>query len=258
MGGGLGIASACDYRVGTEKTRIAMPEITIGLIPDAGATYSFMQMPTNTAHFLALTGAQINGQDAHEVGFVNYLTPSTNKDEMLARLKLEVDPAAADANIKSVLAAMNGCEDFPPSALKQHANVIDQVMTRALDSDNPVATLLGSQAEFDGDPWLEKAIGTLVSGAPTTAQIILEQFARARSMNLKQMLMQELTLASQCSRHPDFAEGVRALLIDKDAQPRWHHASMGGVPADWITAHFTAPWAEHPLEDLDESRMVTA
>lgn len=256
MGGGLGIASACDFRIGTEKTRIAMPEITIGLIPDAGATWSFMQMPKTLAHFLALTGAQINGLDAKHVGLVNHLLPSAGKDALFAALKAEVISKTAQAGIQSVVSRFENADEFPASQIVAHEDLIDQVMGNALSDENPVAKLTTLVSEFEADDWLKKAAGTFMAGAPATAQIIVEQFARAISMNLKQMLEQEMVLASQCSRHPDFAVGVRALLIDKDADPKWRQGPLGSVPSDWIEEHFVEPWDQNPLADLDETRLT--
>ena len=255
MGGGLGIASACDFRIGTEKTRIAMPEITIGLIPDAGATFSFMRMPTELAHFLALTGTQINGQDAKHVNLVNYLIPSEAKQSLFDLLVAEVSSVNAQETIQGVIEARESIEGFPPSSLPAHDPVINEVMGRVLDSSEPVLEFAGLLDQFAVDLWLQKAGETFARGAPATAQIIVEQFARAKSMTLKEMLQQELTLASQCSRHPDFAEGVRALLIDKDASPKWEQAELGRVPTSWIDEHFEDPWPVHPLADLDEFRM---
>lgn len=255
MGGGLGIASACQHRIGTEKTRIAMPEITIGLIPDAGATWSFMQMPKHFAYFLALTGAQINAQDAKTVGLVNRLIGHEHRQTVLQTLLSDVTSVDTSAKITTVLERFDGKGEFPDSQLLAQEAVIQKAMTEVLATENPVASLVSSLDQFSGDPWLEKAASTFKNGAPATAQLIVGQFSKAATMNLKEMLMQELTLASQCSRHPDFAEGVRALLIDKDGQPDWQQAVMGDVPADWIEAHFQSPWESHPLADLDETRM---
>ncbi len=256
MGGGLGIASACSHRIGTEKTRIAMPEITIGLIPDAGATASFSAMPAHFAYFLAWTGANINGKDAHLVGLVDYLIPSDTKSTLLAALQ-DVDWSDQPGkDLDKYLSSRatdtltnKGEEVF--SQLEKHEELIRRVLEQCLKSDEPVATFVSHLPEFSVDPWLEKAAATFAAGSPTTAQIIAEQFARARQMNVKEMFMQELTLAVQCSRHPDFVEGVRALLIDKDNQPNWHYAVMGQVPADWIEAHFELPWDEHPMADMN-------
>lgn len=250
MGGGLGIASACQYRVGTEKTRIAMPEITIGLIPDAGATWSFVQMPEHFANFLALTGAQINGADALKVGLVNHLIRHEHRSTILDTLLQQVDAADAAAGIATVLKAYKGQGEFSASQLETHETLIKEVMTQCLATDNPVESFVHELTKFEDDPWLAKAAKTFLSGAPTTAQIIVEQFRRAKTMTLKEMLIQELTLATQCSRHPDFAEGVRALLIDKDGKPKWRHSVMGGVPEEWLDAHFVSPWDEHPLGNL--------
>lgn len=251
MGGGLGIASACDFRIGTEKTRIAMPEITIGLIPDAGATWSFSQMDEHWAYFLAWTGVNINGADAHRVKLVNALVNHQYRQEFIVSLS-EANWGEPASNVIGELIEQfeNKSQDFPDSQLAVHEKIVKEVMADCLSSDNPVATLVGNMSQFSGDSWLEKAAATFSHGAPTTAHIIHQQFQRAKNMNQKEMFQMELTLAVQCSRHPDFAEGVRALLIDKDNQPSWEYAVMGEVPSSWIDEHFTTPWEIHPMADI--------
>ena len=253
MGGGLGVASACDFRIGTERTRIAMPEITIGLIPDAGATWSFSKMEPHLAYFLAWTAANINGKDALEVGLVDYLINFELKQEFMDQLQQQDWSNDVTAILTDLIRDFEAkSTGFPDGNLQAHDALIRNVVGTSLAGEDPVAEFAASLSLFRGDAWIEKAAESFSQGSPTSAHIIYEQFRRAKSMTLKQTFQLELTLAVQCSRHPDFAEGVRALLIDKDNQPSWFHPMMGKVPQDWIEEHFSEPWDQHPMMDLPE------
>ena len=103
------------------------------------------------------------------------------------------------------------------------------------------------------DAWLAESAANLDRGCPVSAHLIYRQLGNGRYLSLKQAMMRELKMAVQCCRHPDFAEGVRALLVDKDREPHWHFESVSEVPADYIDAHFRAPWdGDHPLKDLPD------
>ncbi len=253
MGGGLGVVSACSHRIGTEKTRIAMPEITIGLIPDAGATWSFSRMEEHWAYFLAWTGANINGQDAKRIKLIDYLINfemKTDFVDQLCQTKWSDDVGATLENVIEEFEKRSS--GFPQCQLEIHDDRIREMMSKVLANANPVATFHEACTRLEGDPWLEKAAATFTKGSPVIAQIVYEQFHRAKSMTKKEMFQMELTLAVQCSRHPDFAEGVRALLIEKDNNPAWHQSVMGEVPEAWIEEHFKEPWDSHPMADLVE------
>ncbi|MBV1877275.1 MAG: enoyl-CoA hydratase/isomerase family protein [Pseudomonadales bacterium] len=251
MGGGLGILSACKYRIGTEKTRIAMPEITIGLFPDAGATWSFSRMVEHWAYFIAWTGCSINGVDARQVGLIDYLLKAEQKQEFITALQALDGAALLADDLAQLIAQYDGeDEDFPAGQVQPNDPLVKDLIGQCLSQSNPVEAFLSATAKLSASPWLEKAAKAFANGTPTTAYIIHEQFQRAKSMTLEEMFQMELTIAVQCSRHPDFAEGVRALLIDKDNTPVWHQQDMCAVPADWVEAHFNSPWDVHPLADL--------
>jgi hypothetical protein len=88
------------------------------------------------------------------------------------------------------------------------------------------------------------------TGCPTSQAIVLEQLRRAQSMTLAETFQMEMVLASHCAANADFAEGVRALIIDKDNAPQWRYATPAELPAGYVESHFEAPWAAHPLRDL--------
>ena len=106
--------------------------------------------------------------------------------------------------------------------------------------------------DFADDKFLARAANGIKRGSPTTAHIIHEQLKRADGMSLQQTFELELVIAVQCSRHPDFTEGVRALLIDKDNQPQWRFGSVDAVPSEWLQEHFTPPWDVNPLADMSD------
>ncbi|MBT3425536.1 MAG: enoyl-CoA hydratase/isomerase family protein [Gammaproteobacteria bacterium] len=250
MGGGLGILSACQFRIGTETTRIAMPEITIGLFPDAGATCTFSRMPSIWSHFIALTGANLNSKDGLMVGMISHLVTDKLKTRFvqeLTQINCRTDLAP---QITAILEDLSGhSEPFPDSLLEKHRELITDGMETALSAEDPNLELLQSMASWPEDKWLNRAKTSLQSGSPTTAAIIIEQFRRAKSMTMKEMFKMELTIAVNCSRHQDFQEGVRALLIEKDLKPDWTYA-YGEVPEAHIQAHFKSPWISHPLDNL--------
>lgn len=259
MGGGLGVMAGCSHRLGTETSRIAMPEITIGLFPDAGATWFLARMPIHLAHFLALTGSHLNAVDARKVGFVDRLVEFTRKDEVIEALtesEWRDDPEENTSILDDVLDQFESAPgDFPESQLDRHEQTIRAVVSDALDSAAPLEVFAEKLGNLDvaEDKWMQRAVATFHSGSPTTAHLILEQIRRAKDLSLEETLMLELVMAIQCSRHHDFAEGVRALLIDKDNKPEWKYPGVADVPRDWIEEHFLPPWeGENPLSDLRE------
>ena len=80
----------------------------------------------------------------------------------------------------------------------------------------------------------------------------MQQLQFGRKMTLKEVAMWELTIAMQSVRHPDFAEGVRAMVVDKDFTPKWQHETVADVTEEWIKGFFEPLWnrGEHPFSDL--------
>lgn len=254
MGGGLGVMAGCSHRLGTEQSRIAMPEITIGLFPDAGATWFLARMPTHLAHFLAWTGCQLHAVDAKQVGLIDHLVSITDKDNLVAALSAAdwtTDPAANRLALDAVIGSFEAnVLTFPESVLALHEDLIKRMVNTSLEDACPPAMFARQLAGIDvSDNWLAKAAATFTAGCPTTAHIVVRQIKAARGLTLEQTFMLELVIAIQCSRHPDFAEGIRALLIDRDNKPGWRYPRLEDVPSHWIDAHFQLPGV-HPLSDL--------
>lgn len=251
MGGGIGLMSGASHRVVTEKSRLAMPEINIGLYPDVGSTWFLNHTPGRTGLFLGLTGANINAADALFVGLADRFVSQENKGAVVEALQ---SAAWGDQDVEnhsvvsSVLRSFEDLSTLPDSSVRKHYDVINQLM----DGDS-LSAIAGHLAVYEtDDKWLQRAASGLIKGCPTTAYIVYEQLRRGKKLSLEAVFQMELIVSLQCSKHPDFPEGVRALLVDKDGAPQWQHGSIDEVPADWVEAHFTAPWgdAENPLSDL--------
>ena len=253
MGGGLGIFSACQFRIATEKTRMAMPEITIGLFPDAGATYTFSRMDPAWAYFLALTGAQISGADAQHIGMADTLIQHELKEDCLNALAALDTSQPLSPQISEILTRLQAdSADLPEPQLPDYEAIIRPSIEACLSSDNPIKTLVASVHNWPDGPFLDRAKSGFLKGSAITAAIIIEQFKRAQSQDLLAMFQMELTIAVACSRQGEFTEGVRALLIEKDGQPQWRF-KLGEVPMAVVASHFEDHWPIHPMMDLSVS-----
>ena len=254
MGGGLGVMAACSHRIGTETSRIAMPEISIGLFPDAGATWFLAQMPVHLAHFIAWTGCQLGATDAQKVGLIDRVVRSADKDKVMKALRThhwdvrDNNHAKLDQLLPKLTAR---AARLPDSEIDRVEIDIASVVGSCVSAPRPAlafAELLGS-LDLD-DKWLGRAAETFRAGSTTTAHLIPEQIRRARGLDLKQTFMLELNIALQCASRPEFVEGIRARLIDRDNNPKWCYETLDAVPEDWVMSHFDPPPGGHPLSNL--------
>jgi len=255
MGGGLGLLAGASHRVVTETSRIAMPEITIGLFPDVGGSWFLRRMPGKMGLFVALTGVSLNASDAKTARLADHFLLCSQFQTMCDRLREASWQSSATHNratVSQILTtlAIACVASMPESNLQRHATLIDS-MCGGSDLGQIVARIAG----YDGtDQWLQRAAKTLAGGSPTTMALIWALRNRAESLSLADVFRLELTVAMQCCAHPDFAEGVRALLIDKDGRPSWTPQRLDEVSSAWLAEHFREPqWphAHHPLHDLN-------
>ena len=249
MGGGIGLMCGASHRVVTETSRLAMPEITIGLYPDVGGSHFLSRLPGRLGLFLGMTGVSLNAGDALFAGFADYAVASDRRQAVLASLtslEWSADTMEHKNQVSMVLQAEQ-CPDLPVSELQPR---IAQINERAAADDLPTLHAVLTAPAAD-DVWMDRTARTLAKGSPTSAALILRQWQRGREMSLVDVFREELTLSTQCARHPDFIEGVRALLVDKDNAPAWQPATVAEVTEDWIAGHYVEPWqGEHPLSNL--------
>ncbi len=251
MGGGLGIMAGCSHRVVTEATRIAMPEVTIALFPDVGGSWFLNHMPGASGRFLALTAASVNGADALFCGLGDRFIGAARKAMVLEAVAAEhwgSAPADNDARLHHLLRGFSEAPgaELPAAQVQPHLPRINELCDGD-DIHDVIDRIVALQTE---DKWLARARDGLAHGSKLAALWIDRQLWETRHASLREVFQSELQLGTNIVRHPEFAEGVRALLIDKDRNPAWSYDSSRSVPAEVVQGFFTAPWAENPLADL--------
>lgn len=254
MGGGLGLMAGVSHRIATETTRIAMPEITIGLFPDVGATYFLNRMPYNLGVFFALTGAPINARDALYTRLADYVLLWSEHNTLISNLqKVEwrADSIENHALVDEQITALS-LDTKALEQLMQSEIYINLTHLESICLHNSLAQTIDEISEVDSDNhWLSKAKASLEHGSPLSSLLIYEQLRRNRFASLEEVFLSEYQLATNIIRYPEFAEGVRALLIDKDKSPKWQFKHFSDVPCSLMEQFFTAPWPENPLS-LDQ------
>ncbi len=248
MGGGLGVFSGARYRLVTEKSRIAMPEVTIGLFPDAGATCLLKNMPRHLAVFLGCTGAQMNGADALAIGVATHAVAAAHRGAVLDAL-IDLPWKGEPEGDHRRLGACLGELPVGEMPATQVGDVPEHLSPDGalLDVVQRIRDLAGRSA------WIDAGIAAMNRGCPTSVGIVVEQLQRAPALDLADCFRLEMVIATHCAHHPDFAEGVRALIIDKDNQPRWQHGRLEDLPQAYVAEHFQPPWPVNPLHDLEET-----
>ncbi|WP_110689748.1 enoyl-CoA hydratase/isomerase family protein [Salinicola endophyticus] len=251
MGGGMGLLAGASHRVVTPRSMLAMPEITIGLYPDVGASWFLNRMPGASGTFLGLTGARLNASDALFVGLADRLIAAERRDAVIDDL-LNADWSQPRSALERVLRthAEASRELAPPAEVAPRQQAI-AALTDA-DSDDALIAAIIAASDSD-DAWIARAARSLAAGSPLSARLILRQLARCRRVSLAEALRSELDLSLACATHGDIAEGVRALLIDKDHAPAWRH-THGAVSAADLEACLAPAWPRqsHPLRELHD------
>ena len=261
MGGGLGLMAGASHRVVTASSRIAMPEMAIGLYPDVGGSWFLNRMPAGCGLFLGLTGASINAADAKLIDLADYFLPHDKKAALLASL-CEVrwgnTLALNHQKLSDLLMALETqtLNQQPASQIRLHQSGI-AALANEQDLASAMQAILALPNE---DTWLSKAKASLRYGSPITAHIVYRLLQLGQSKILADSFRLELGLSVQCGKLGEFTEGVRALLIDKDQQPAWRYKDVAAVPLAVIDELFSSPWPadSHPLATLGKLAQAKA
>jgi enoyl-CoA hydratase/carnithine racemase len=247
MGGGIGLAAACSHRVVTENSMYAMPEVTIGLYPDVGASWFFNRMPKNIGLFLGLTGSRITASDAIFTKLADFFVLDEFKNEILTELTTINWSDNAHDDVQNIIdnQASLSFDDIPTSHIRENYDEI-QYLLQHCELEAIVNNLTFVEPKTK---WLGFAQKGFLKGCPMTYALVVEQIKRSKHMSLKQVFEMELIMSTRCAMNGDLQEGIRALLIDKDGQPKWSVKSVNDISDEKIEEFFTAPWnGEHPLK----------
>jgi enoyl-CoA hydratase len=229
MGGGLGLAAGADLVVVTEDSRLAMPETGIGFFPDVGATgWLFDKCPPGYPEYLALTGQEMAGPEAVRVGLATHLVPAAKVPALLKALRKEaarlpLNRGKAGHRLREVLRAWAE-NKIPPRP------ELDAWVARHFAGKTSVQEILDSLTACEGDCRLDNGIwDRLQARSPTALVLTLRLLRLNQGRALEEVLAAEARAARFMIAHPDYLEGIRARLLDRDQQPRWQPASLQEV-----------------------------
>ncbi|WP_026918710.1 enoyl-CoA hydratase/isomerase family protein [Gordonia shandongensis] len=219
MGGGLGISVHGEVRIVSEKALIAMPETAIGFFPDVGSTYFLPRLPQGIGMWLALTGTRIGGADAVAIGLATHFVPSS-------AIPGVVEAIRHGAPLREALEDHRGpvTTELP---LRKIAEYFDDVS---------VAGIIGGLRGAVGDDWADEMLDLLTTGSPTSLCVTARLIEEGAESSLAECLDRELAAAVRITAHPDFAEGVRAVLVDKDRSPAFCPATVEDVAPEDVAA----------------------
>ncbi|MCW8329308.1 enoyl-CoA hydratase/isomerase family protein [Photobacterium sp. SDRW27] len=252
MGGGIGLYVGASHRITTPSSRMAMPEISIGLYPDVGATWFLNRLPSGIGLFLGLTGSPINASDALDLKLTDHVLLPDQKQQALDELQGHQWGVGEDsyAMVTKLLSSLDEVA-IPHHPTSQLIPYFDQIQQSCVGED--LADISRQIDEIDGTGrWIEQAKTTLKEGSPITATICFRLLTQYRLLSLEECFRLELTLSVRSGMLGEFQEGVRARLIDKCGQPDWIFKTIESVDQGVISELFTPLWSEadHPLAKL--------
>jgi enoyl-CoA hydratase len=224
MGGGVGVSAHANTRVVTDTSKIAMPEVGIGFIPDVGGVHLLSRAPGGLGLHAALTGAPFSGADAIAMGFADHYVPHEDVEAFRRAVVTDgVEAALAEYAVEP-----------PPSELAAQRDWIDECF-----SGDTVADIVAALRAHGAGP-ADDAADLIATRSPIALSVTLEAVRRAAKLEtVKDVLVQDYRVSSASLRSHDLVEGIRAQLIDKDRNPKWSPAQLSAVTAADVEAYFS-------------------
>jgi len=238
MGGGVGISLPCKFRVATENTRLAMPETGIGLFPDVGGGWYLSRLPGRVGQFMALTGARLDGAECHYLRLATHYVDQAQLPDLIERV------AKTPGRASGAIGAFSA--NVPTAKIEANVPAISKLF--ASDTLEDIMAAL----EAEATPWAETELATIKSKSPLSCKVSLRLLAEgAQRTDFADEMAAEYALACRVVQTHDFVEGVRALLIDKDQEPKWNPAVPEAVLDDTVDQLFVplppeAEWTPFP------------
>ena len=236
MGGGVGISVHGQIRIATERTTFAMPESGIGLLPDVGGGWFLPRLEGELGTWLGLTGARLKGLDVLAAGIATHFVPEAELEALKAKL------------IDDGLPTLDGLQTQANGSWEQHADVINACFL----SDDMQAIM--DALDASSSEWANSQASDLKTKCPQTLRVALRQMREgAKAQTFEDVMRMEYRITTRMVCSPDFQEGVRAVLIDKDSSPKWSHASVADVP-DALVDSFFEGLGDNELKFLEETK----
>jgi enoyl-CoA hydratase/carnithine racemase len=244
MGGGMGISQAgpdSRVRIVTERTKMAMPEVNIGLFPDVGGSYFLSRASGAIGYYLGLTGVTINAADALYAGLADFYLPTADKEVLDAILE-----STQGAELREAIAAFS-----PSSAPVAGTLETDRVAIDRHFGAGSVPAIIAS-LKTDDSTFAQKTLKLMATRSPLMMCVTHEMVKRGTALGVADCLRMERTLVRNSFENGEVIEGIRALVIDKDNAPRWQPSALEAVTAEMVDRLFQPVWPDHahPLRQL--------
>jgi enoyl-CoA hydratase/carnithine racemase len=225
MGGGIGLSGHASHRIVTDRSRLAMPETGIGLIPDVGGTWLLAHAPGETGVYLGLSGESMTAADAIYARFADTFIASDTRAALTERL---IDPQGG--TVTQAISAF--AQDPGASQLAPRSSDIDRAF-----AGRSVEDIVAALQHRSGE-WAEKTAAALKQKSPKALKLTLSAVRGARALaSLDQALIAEFRLTVRLFEDGEFPEGVRALIIDKDKKPKWSPPELARISDDFVRAY---------------------
>ncbi|GBB93781.1 hypothetical protein RclHR1_02230007 [Rhizophagus clarus] len=245
MGGGVGLSVHAPFRIATEKTVFAMPEVNIGYFPDVGGSFFLSRMDGEIGTYLALTGSRLHGIDVFLSGIATHYVPSQRLSYLEDRLsELESD------DHEVINAAI---EDFVSEPQQNHIYSLSGDIRKAVDrcfKGNTVESIIDALTKEEDKTWSKEVINTLLKGSPTSLKVTLRELRKGKQMVITDCFKMEYKLVQKFLEKSDLIEGVTALLVDK-REPKWNPSKLDDISDDEIEKFYFESSEKHHLNLLN-------
>lgn len=234
LGGGMGLAQGSTFRAVSERVRMAMPETAIGYFPDVGASYFLSHLPHKVGFYMGLTGNQIGAADALALGLADRYLPRRRFGELISRLEqLPLDNAAG--TIERLLEELGAAELAGPELTELYPAIEAHF---GQDSVDAIRASLAREERHAYKAWAQTTLATIESRCPLSVYVTFEELRRGSCLSRQNCFDMELHLIGQWFEKGNLIEGVRALLVDRDKQPRWQPKTFDAVSQEQVAALF--------------------
>ncbi len=226
MGGGMGISIHGSHRIVTERSVLAMPEVNIGFFPDVGASYFLNRCPGEIGTFLGVLGESITAEDALYTGLATHRLASLEIPGIYQALTEAQSSAEVDDILQDAAGGQSDC------FLQTHRNLIDRCF--GFNTVEEIFEALQQESNPIVREWLKGSL----KKSPTSLKLALALLRRTKGMGLREILALDFQVSRHCVEAPDFFEGIRAVLIDKDQNPSWNSTNLSDVTPEMIEGYF--------------------
>jgi len=235
MGGGAGISVHGSHRVGAENLLFAMPETGIGFFPDTGASYFLPRCTGNTGYYLGLTGTRLHIADALYAGIVDHLVPKADFEPLINALTETRFGDNVNMQVSDIISSFSMDSDsmdmYKPHLLENRTEInqcfgfytMEEIMNSLVQS---------------GSEWSQQTITKLLNKSPASLKVTLKELLLGSQMSFSECLRMEYRVALRCLTYPDFYEGIRCVIVDKNRKPAWRPDNLEALDKAAIDSFF--------------------